>query len=275
MSGAGAWRSPWDSASRQHAAITPTRPAASMRRAPPTAAATGTGWTASPAAAAGPGRRIPRRSSSSTITRAASARSGSRVIVPASQSTYEGSNATISPSVCPWNLPKVTSRSSASLDRRRLQRNVAGEAVPLHRPGRLRGAELRGRTLRSGMAAGPVSGIREPGRRGGLVAGPDRPAEVEAAGDRASSWAAAAVPRRGCRACPGPDRRAGTAGCAGGAAGGPVPARSSFLGLAGPGQGRVGRVDLRHPSGRPLERPRGRRRSGPGGGGGRGTARRP
>jgi hypothetical protein len=59
-------------------------------------------------------RTTPRRSRSSRRTRAAPTRSRSVVIVLASQSMYDGSNAAISPSVWPRNLPNPTSCARAS-----------------------------------------------------------------------------------------------------------------------------------------------------------------
>lgn len=48
------------------------------------------------------------------MTRAAARRSGSRRIVEAIQSTYDGSNAAISPRVWPWNLPNGISVAAAA-----------------------------------------------------------------------------------------------------------------------------------------------------------------
>jgi len=59
-------------------------------------------------------RTTPRRSRSARTTRAAATSSGSRAIIPAIQSMYEGSNAATCPSVWPWNLPNCSSTASAS-----------------------------------------------------------------------------------------------------------------------------------------------------------------
>lgn len=59
-------------------------------------------------------RTMPRRSRSSRMTRAAASRSGSRRIVEAIQSTYDGSNAAISPRVWPWNFPNGISVAVAA-----------------------------------------------------------------------------------------------------------------------------------------------------------------
>ena len=56
----------------------------------------------------------PARSRSAWTTRAEAAMSGSRMTVPTSQSTYEGSNAATWPSVWPWNLPNSRTCAEAS-----------------------------------------------------------------------------------------------------------------------------------------------------------------
>ena len=62
-------------------------------------------------------RGTPLESRSVWTTRAAATSSGSRVTVPATQSMYDGSNAAISPSVCPWNLPNSMTCSRARSSR--------------------------------------------------------------------------------------------------------------------------------------------------------------
>ena len=87
-------------------------------------------------------------------TRAAATSSGSRVTVPASQSMYDGSNAAIWPSVCPWNLPNSTGYADARVEGRR------------RRPAEVRGAGP-GSAARSGSTPAAARRSTRSPRSGG------------------------------------------------------------------------------------------------------------
>ena len=159
-------------------------------------------------------RRIPRRSSSATMTRAASATSGSRVWVPASQSMYDGSKAAISPRVWPWNLPKSTSNTSASSSSGASRTTCPSRQPRSSGPGGLRRAQVAARTGSWRSGGCPVSGCGVPGGvvvelrgramwlvstrpvtgRVGLSGGGPPPRRVDGAGRRRSADAATLRP---------------------------------------------------------------------------------
>ena len=176
---------------------------------------------------------------------------------------YDGSNAAISPSVWPWNLPNATSSSSASS-------SVGGSrtACPARRPRSIgpEGCEARSSGAERSQRSGgwPVSGHPHARRGRRLVPGPDGPAEVQAAGDGSRG-------PRGRRSA-GPARRAGRTARVIGAAhpgrpqrvvaatrappvargrpaprpGTPAAVALALAGLAGTGQRRVRGIDLGH-----------------------------
>ncbi len=159
-------------------------------------------------------RTTPRRSRSSRMTRAAATSPGSRVIVEAIQSMYDGSKAAISPRVWPRNLPNATSiaraasksgGSGATNDRARERRSgpVGSEARGGSRSMTMvRGGDCPGsRALRCGRTVvgrfrgwnvSVVSTRRVTGRVGRARGGPDGGRTV----DPAHGSSVAAGPRR-------------------------------------------------------------------------------
>ena len=160
-------------------------------------------------------------------------------MVPASQSTYDGSNATISASVCPWNLPKVTSSPRASS-------SVGGSTgtCPSRRP---RSSGPDGWDARS-------SGIDRPERKGGWpTSGSRTPGGVVVwlRGRTVLLRSRRPVTGRVRGGGGGPPARLPRVPRPGSPAG-PSPGAASLLRLACPRQRRVRRVDLRHPASRTL-----------------------
>ena len=167
------------------------------------------------------GRTTPRSSRSAWTTRAAATSSGSRVIVRASQSTYDGSNAATWPSVWPWNLPNGARGREPRRPGRQRRRPEVADPAPLERPARVarsRRLALLGRPAQRWLAAETAGRTRPAGRRRAdrRVPRPERPRQVEPAGDR---------PRRawsGRPAAPRPARLVD--GASGAAVAGPPPA---------------------------------------------------
>ena len=119
------------------------------------------------------------------MTRAAATRSRSCVIVEAIQSMYDGSNAAISPSVWPWNLPKLHLDGLGLRESRAGRRPEMAHSAPAERAGRVRSARRLG--------CGPLRAKRRHARRAvhgspvaakGLVAGRERLGCIETSGDR-------------------------------------------------------------------------------------------
>ena len=173
-------------------------------------------------------RTIPRWSRSSCMTRAAMVRSGSRWTARASQSMYDGSNAAISSSRWPWNLPNGTTKACASSSegrgggRKPRMRSRSSGPVGCD----ARNGSRRDRSLLGG--GWPASGGAARRRR---VPRPERLARVDPSGHRPS--------RLRTRRTAAPRWRILEFDVA-------VPAAAGAVPCVGPRQCRIGIVDLRH-----------------------------